>query len=119
MLHILIGNQEQSVFHVEGGPTFETLTQLTKYYKLNPLMSGSMLLLNHPFHSTSFPPANILQRISQLEEPNQGLYGKSGFWEEFEVCTWVCTWVEVNLYIPVKILSVFLVACVFTSVVLA
>ena len=89
MLHILIGNQEQGVFHVEGGPTFESLTQLTKYYKLNPLMSGSMLLLNHPFHSTSFHPTNILQRISELEKLNQGLYRKSGFWEEFEVCAWV------------------------------
>ena len=113
MLHILIGNQEQGVFHVEGGPRFESLTQLTEYYKQNLLMSGSMLILNHPFHSTSFLPANILQQISELEKPNQGLYGKSGFWEEFEVCAWV----EVNPYLPVKILS--LVACVFTSVVLA
>lgn len=115
MLHILIGNQEQGVFHVEGGPTFESLTQLTKYYKQNLLMPGSMLILNHPFHSTSFYSANILQQISELEKPNQDLYGKSGFWEEFEVCAWV----EVNLYLPVKILSLFLVACVFTSVVLA
>lgn len=87
VLHILICTQEQGVFHLEGGPTFESLKQLIEYYQQYPLTSKSMFLLNHPLHSTAFLPANILKQISELEKQSLGLYGKSGFWEEFEVCT--------------------------------
>ena len=49
------------------------------------LPSGTVIHLKHPFHATSFLPANIVQRVSELQKQNQDVYGKAGFWEEFEV----------------------------------
>ena len=115
VLHILICTQEQGVFHVEGGPTFESLKQLIEYYQQYPLTSKSMLLLNHPLYSTAFLPANISKQISELEKQSLGMYGKPGFWEEFEVCTDVVTVSECTSGASEEF---FLVDCLFTSVVL-
>ena len=88
VLQILICCKGDGVIDVEGGPKFTSLTQLMDYYQKNPLIetSGSVLHLKHPFHATSFLPANILQHVSELQKPNPDVYGKAGFWEEFEVC---------------------------------
>lgn len=87
MSHIIIRNKE-GVFDVGGGPTFGGLTPLIEHYKKNPMVetSGSVIHLKHPFHATSFLPANIFQRVSELQKQNPDVYGKAGFWEEFEVC---------------------------------
>ena len=86
MSHIKIRNKD-GVFDV-GGPKFGGLTPLIKHYKKNPMveMSGLVIHLKHPFHATSFLPANIFQRVSELQKQNPDVYGKTGFWEEFEVC---------------------------------
>ena len=85
--HIIIRNKD-GVFDVGGGPTFGGLTPLIEHYKKNPMVetSGSVIHLKHPFHATSFLPANIFQRVSELQKQNPDVYGKAGFWEEFEVC---------------------------------
>ena len=85
--HIIIRNKE-GVFDVGGGPSFDGLTPLIEHYKKNPMVetSGSVIHLKHPFHATSFLPANIFQRVSELQKQNPDVYGKAGFWEEFEVC---------------------------------
>ena len=88
MLQILICCKGDGVIGVEGGPKFNGLAQLIEYYQKNPLMETSVLKLKHPLHSTSFLPANIVQRVSDLQKQNPdvyGVYGKAGFWEEFEV----------------------------------
>lgn len=87
MSHIIIRNKD-GVFDVGGGPTFSGLTPLIEHYKKNPMVetSGSVIHLKHPFHATSFLPANIFQRVSELQKQNPDVYGKAGFWEEFEVC---------------------------------
>ena len=94
--HIVIRNRD-GVFDVGGGPTFGSLTPLIEHYKKNPMvqMSGSVVHLKHPFHATSFLSANIFQRVSELQKQNPDVNGKSGFWEEFEVCRlvymyWYC-----------------------------
>ena len=47
--------------------------------------SGIVITLKHPYHATSFLPANVGQRVSELQKQTKDVYGKSGFWEEFEV----------------------------------
>lgn len=93
VLHILIRN-EDGAFNVGGGPKFGGLTPLIEHYKKNPMVtiSGLVLHLKHPFHATTFLPANIFQRISELQKLNPDMCGKTGFWEEFEVCRvyWYC-----------------------------
>jgi len=83
------------LFDVGGGPTFDSLTQLIEHYKENRMVetTGSVIHLVHPFHSTSFLPANISQRVSELNKQNPDVHGKTGFGEEFEVCrvVVVCT----------------------------
>lgn len=44
-----------------------------------------MIKLKHPYNATSFLPANIGQRVEELQKQNHDVYGKAGFWEEFEV----------------------------------
>ena len=68
------------MFEVEGGAKFNGLAPLIEHHMKFPVLDASMSVLNlgHPFYATSFFPANVSQRISEL-------YGKSGFWEEFEV----------------------------------
>ena len=89
--HIIIRNKD-GIFDVGGGPTFSGLTPLIEHYKKNPMVetSGSVIHLKYPFHATSFLPANIFQRVSELQKQNPNVYGKAGFWEEFEVCKVWC-----------------------------
>ena len=84
--HVIIRNKE-GLFDVGGGPTFNSLRELVEHYKMNPMVetSGTVIHLKHPFHATSFLPANITQRVGELQKQNQDVYGKAGFWEEFEV----------------------------------
>ena len=84
------GPQFQNYVEIESvsGLKFDSLSQLIEHYKKNPMVetSGSVIHLKHPFHSTAFFPANIFQRVSELQEHNPDLNGKAGFWEEFQVC---------------------------------
>ena len=99
--HIMIRNRG-SHFDVGGGPTFDSLTELVEHYKKNPMVdtSGTVINLKMPFNTTSFLPANIQTRIAQLQDIS--FYGKSGFWEEFEVYTNVLACpINLSKYIPV------------------
>ena len=92
--HIMI-RKKDGVFDVGGGPTFGCLAPLIEFYKKNPMVetSGSVIHLKHPLHSihsTSFFPDNIFKQISEVQKQNQEVYGKAGFWEEFEVGRVVC-----------------------------
>lgn len=75
------------MFEVEGGAKFNGLAPLIEHHMKFPVLDASMSVLNlgHPFYATSFFPANVSQRISELQKQNPDVYGKSGFWEEFEV----------------------------------
>lgn len=83
--HVIIRHRD-SKFDMGGGPQFRTLNDLVEHYKKNPLIetSGRVIYLKLPFHSTSFLPLHIKQRVTELEKQNQDMYGKAGFWEEFE-----------------------------------
>ena len=84
--HVIIRNKDGR-YDVGGGPSFRNLAELIEHYKKNPMVetSGSVIHLKHPFHATSFLPSNIIQRVTELQRQNQDVYGKAGFWEEFEV----------------------------------
>ena len=84
--HVMIRNKDNN-FVVGGGPTFPSLTELVEHYKKNPMVetSGTVINLKVPFHATSFLPANIQARVVELQKQHQDVYGKAGFWEEFEV----------------------------------
>ncbi len=87
--HVMIRHKD-GMFDVGGGPSFNSLQELMDYYKKNPMVetSGVVIHLKFPFHATSFLPSSIKQRVSELEKQNQDVYGKAGFWEEFEVKWW-------------------------------
>ena len=85
VLRILICRKEDGVFDVGGGPKFDSLTQLIEHYNRNPVVEASGSVLKHPLRSTSFLPTSISQRISELQKQNPDVYGRTGFWEEFEV----------------------------------
>ena len=84
--HVMIRNKDNN-FDVGGGPTFPSLTELVEHYKKNPMVetSGTVINLKVPFHATSFLPANIASRVAELQKQHHDVYGKAGFWEEFEV----------------------------------
>ena len=88
--HINIRNKD-GVFDVEYGPKFDSLTNLIECYQKRPMVetSGSVIRLKHPCLTTSFFPDNIFQRVSELQKRVQDVYGKTGFWEEFQVCVCV------------------------------
>lgn len=90
--HIMIRNKDEQ-FDVGGGPTFPSLNDLVENYKKFPMVetSGVVIHLKHPFHATSFLPGNISIRVTELQKQNQDVYGKAGFWEEFEVI-FMCVW---------------------------
>lgn len=75
-----------NMFDMGGGPQFRSLPDLVEHYKKNPLVetSGRVINLKVPFHSTSFSPLHIKLRVQELEKQNHDMYGKAGFWEEFE-----------------------------------
>ena len=91
--HIIIRNKD-GVFDVGGGPIFDSLAQLIEHYMKNPMveMTGSVIHLKYPLYLTSFLPANIFQRVFELQKQ------KAGFWEEFQVCRCVCT--ACKLHVP-------------------
>lgn len=83
--HVMIRHRD-NMFDMGGGPQFRTLPDLIEHYKKNPLVetSGRVINLKSPFHSTSFAPLHIKLRVQELEKQNHEMYGKAGFWEEFE-----------------------------------
>ena len=89
--HVMIRNKDGK-FDVGGGPSFSSLNELVEHYKKNPMVetSGVVIHLKHPYHATGFLPAKINSRVSELQKQNQEVYGKAGFWEEFEVGSWCC-----------------------------
>ena len=84
--HVMIRNHEGR-YDVGGGPSFVHLSEVIEHYKKNPMVetSGTVINLKVPFHATSFLPNHISQRAGELGKQNQDVYGKAGFWEEFEV----------------------------------
>lgn len=84
--HVIIRNRDGK-YDVGGGATFPNLTSLVEHYKKNPMVetTGTVINLKHPYHATSFLPANIGQRVNELQKQTKDVYGKAGFWEEFEV----------------------------------
>ena len=78
---------KNGMFDVGGGVDFPSLEALIEHYKANPMIetSGRLIELKHPEHATTFFPTSIHKRVAELEKQSNDVYGKAGFWEEFEV----------------------------------
>ena len=114
--HVMIRNKDEK-FDVGGGPTFSSLNDLVENYKKSPMVetSGVVIHLKHPFHATSFLPGNINTRVTELQKQNQDVYGKAGFWEEFEVCICAGLIVVTVVLCCIAMLSGLLHVCVLCS----
>ncbi|XP_067947033.1 tyrosine-protein phosphatase non-receptor type 11-like isoform X2 [Watersipora subatra] len=74
-------------YDIGGGERCETLGELIDHYKQNPMVeiSGAVVQLKQPLHTSRFPVANIEDRVKKLqEEHNVSTTSKGGFWDEFE-----------------------------------
>lgn len=76
---------KKSKLTVNEVTSFHSLSGLVEYYKEFPLThKGQVLHLSHPFRSTSFSVLHIAARIQELEKHSDNMFGKTGFWDEFE-----------------------------------
>ena len=84
--HVKIRYQSDGKYDVGGGERFDCLTELIEYYKRQPIVetSGIVVHLRTPFNATRITAATIDSRIKVLSNENNANNGKSGFWEEFE-----------------------------------
>ena len=101
--HVMIRNRDD-LYDVGGGPNFPSLNELVEHYKKNPMVEtgGAVIHLKHPYHATSFLPLNIVARVTELQKQNQDVYGKAGFWEEFEVGLLHSSFARGNHGVPVR-----------------
>eukprot|EP00118_Oscarella_pearsei_P028857 m.3128 g.3128 ORF g.3128 m.3128 type:complete len:588 (+) comp9068_c0_seq1:109-1872(+) len=85
--HVIIRNNKDGKFDIGGGEKFGTLTDLVEYYKKNPMVetTGTVVHLRQPFYATRITVERIGERVDQLATQRQDVYGKAGFWEEFEM----------------------------------
>lgn len=83
--HVMIRNRGGR-FDVGGGEQFEDLTGLVEYYKENPMVetSGNVVQMTIPLNGTKVSAASIVGRVEELSRETDPVYGKAGFWEEFE-----------------------------------
>ena len=83
--HIMIQHIDNK-FYISNGPQFNTLTELVEYYEKNNIVEsdGRVVDLRMPFCCTSFLPHQIGQRVSELSKPNDKLYGKAAFEDEYQ-----------------------------------
>ena len=83
--HIMIQHIDNK-FYISNGPQFNTLPEIVEYYEKNNIVEsdGRVVDLRMPFCCTSFLPHQIGQRVSELSKPNDKLYGKAGFEDEYQ-----------------------------------
>ncbi|XP_065890896.1 tyrosine-protein phosphatase non-receptor type 11-like isoform X1 [Dysidea avara] len=83
--HIKILNKGGK-YDVGGGNSFDSLGDLIEHYKKCPLveLSGDVVHLKQAYHATRIVPTSINDRVEELKKQNQDVFGKAGFWEEFE-----------------------------------
>ncbi|KJE96754.1 protein-tyrosine-phosphatase [Capsaspora owczarzaki ATCC 30864] len=83
--HVMIHNRKGR-YDVGGGESFSDLTKLVNYYRENPMVetTGSIVTLKNPLNATKINVSSIKGRVTELEKETDEIYGKAGFWEEFE-----------------------------------
>uniref|UniRef100_A0A1X7TRJ0 protein-tyrosine-phosphatase n=1 Tax=Amphimedon queenslandica TaxID=400682 RepID=A0A1X7TRJ0_AMPQE len=83
--HVKINHKDGS-FQIDNGPAFRSLNSLIDYYKENDMVevSGRVVSLRQAYCTTSFLPKHIEQRVEELRQPNDELFGKTGFEEEYQ-----------------------------------
>ena len=80
--HLLVYHRKDGLLDLGGGPTFHSLVDLMEHYKNIAIVtvSGTVIELKHPYHTTSFLPSSIAQHVGELQKKHM-----AGFREEFEV----------------------------------
>eukprot|EP00040_Diaphanoeca_grandis_P010516 m.53851 g.53851 ORF g.53851 m.53851 type:complete len:558 (+) comp21829_c0_seq1:100-1773(+) len=73
-------------FDVGGGDDFPDLTALVTHYQENPMVqkSGNVVSMKQPFNATRVSAASIQARVNELGKETDEVFGRGGFWEEFE-----------------------------------
>ena len=69
-----------------GGDEFESLTALVEHYKQSPMIetSGNVVTMTSPVNATRVSAVSIASRVKVLSKTTDTVFGKPGFWEEFE-----------------------------------
>jgi len=83
--HVMIRNRGGK-FDVGGGEKFGSLTELVDHYRTNPMVetSGNVVTMDKPCNATQMSVLAIPKRVLELDRETDPVYGKTGFWEEFE-----------------------------------
>eukprot|EP01137_Pigoraptor_chileana_P004641 Opistho-2@46561 len=84
--HVIIRNRNGKL-DVGGKETFTSLADLVAYFRDNPMLdngTSSFLELKHPLNTTRVNATSLKGRVAELEKETDAIYGKAGFWEEFE-----------------------------------
>ena len=83
--HVKI-HHKNNLFHIDSGPEFLSLNKLIEYYKEHDMIevTGRVVSLKQPYCSTSFLPKHTARRVEELRVPNDELFGKTGFEEEYQ-----------------------------------
>lgn len=83
--HVMVRNKDDK-FDVGGGEKFKDLKDLVDHYKMNPMVetSGNVVNMKKPCNSTKVSAKKISERCKELDQDTDPVYGKAGFYEEFE-----------------------------------
>jgi len=83
--HVMVSNK-QNKFDVGGGEKFNDLTSLVEHYMTTPMVetNGEVVELAKPLNTTKVGASSILSRVAELSKETDPVYGKTGYWEEFE-----------------------------------
>lgn len=83
--HVMVRCRKDK-YDVGGGDQFDDLSKLVEHYKENPMVetSGNVVKMGNPLNGTKVAAASITGRVEELSRETDPVYGKAGFWEEFE-----------------------------------
>jgi len=73
-------------YDVGGGEQFADLGTLVKHYQDNPMVetNGAVVKMTEPFHATRVSAASIQARVAELSKETDEVFGRAGFYDEFE-----------------------------------
>eukprot|EP00055_Hartaetosiga_balthica_P004278 m.10953 g.10953 ORF g.10953 m.10953 type:complete len:537 (+) comp3753_c0_seq1:82-1692(+) len=75
-----------NVYDLGGGRQFPDLKSLIEHHKKHAIIEGKnrVLKLENPVNATRLNAAAIKDRFEELSRETDDVYGKAGFWQEFE-----------------------------------
>lgn len=73
-------------FDIGGGDQFNTLVELVTHYQETPMVqiNGAVVKMSASFNATRVSAASIQARVAELSKETDEIYGRAGFYDEFE-----------------------------------